>query len=285
MIHRILVLDGGGARGVFTYRFLHHFKERTSQFDLIVSVSVGALIGAMIACGKIQMDDSLQVVEKYMSKIFSGTQKYGAFLNPKYDGVGKTAILKEVFKNMKLKDCTIKFAVLLCTMTGEPKMVRSWDEKDGELSMVEVLDATTAAPTYFPPIRIEDTWFIDGGVLENTPIINCLLEILELFELKYVRILSIGTYQQPTPKKTTVVPDTMGIFAWIGSGLFDIMMRTNDTTSIKLIERLVENFIRIGPNAVYTALDNIDQKTIDIHCANADKAWTEHMDTIRIFFE
>jgi predicted acylesterase/phospholipase RssA len=61
-----------------------------------------------------------------------------------------------------------KFLALDKTQKAENRRLRSWSKlTDG--TFVDVLLASCSIPICFPPIKINDEWYIDGGVGNNTP--------------------------------------------------------------------------------------------------------------------
>ena len=65
--------------------------------------------------------------------------------------------------------------------------------------MIDVLLATTAAPTYFKPhyIAANRTTWVDGGLVCNNPSFEALYRTNKQFENGLVRILSMGNGQHP----------------------------------------------------------------------------------------
>lgn len=66
-------------------------------------------------------------------------------------------------------------------------------------SMVKVALATSAAPTYYRPLRDAGYTFVDGGVWANNPIMIALTEALTSFKVArdQIRILSLGCGDNP----------------------------------------------------------------------------------------
>jgi patatin-like phospholipase/acyl hydrolase len=71
--------------------------------------------------------------------------------------------------------------------------------KDLHESMLKVALATSAAPTYYRPLRDAGYTFVDGGVWANNPIMIALTEALTSFDVARdkVRILSVGCGDNP----------------------------------------------------------------------------------------
>ena len=71
--------------------------------------------------------------------------------------------------------------------------------KDLHEPMVKVALATSAAPTYYRPLRDAGYTFVDGGVWANNPVMIALTEALTSYRVDRarMRILSIGSGENP----------------------------------------------------------------------------------------
>jgi patatin-like phospholipase/acyl hydrolase len=268
------MLDGGGVRGMFMYHILRRIRQ--SRFDLIVGVSVGAVIGALFASGKIQTVTADCIIQEYIPHMFQCRTRMGPWFTSKYTGEGKREMLKRMFGTLKMKDLTINMAILTSTVDGRERMIRSYDAKDGHILVVDALDASSAAPSYFPPVNIPGIgWLIDGGILENTPIINTYNEIMELFQDAKVKLLCISTSNQQYTRDIIIgSTDKMGILAWYMNGMMDMLMGTNSTARQQLIERLLGNgnYMRIYPCRNYD-MDDTSMETLHAIQCDADNTW------------
>ena len=66
---------------------------------------------------------------------------------------------------------------------------------DHKLSAVDVAMATSAAPLYFPMARLENSNFVDGGIVANAPDMCAVHEAVKFLDqdIKDISVLSIGT--------------------------------------------------------------------------------------------
>ena len=83
----------------------------------------------------------------------------------------------------------------------EPVLFRSYDSRYGEVSIVDVADATSAAPIYYPTAQVGDRFLIDGAIVANHPVLHGYVEAKKLFPDNELHVLSIGTGLNKRPFK------------------------------------------------------------------------------------
>ena len=199
---KILTIDGGGIKGVFAASFLANLEQRcegriVDYFDLIAGTSTGAIIAAALAVG-IPAQDVLNLYMQKADKIF-----------PKHKGIslykGRYATkpleeeLRAVFGDTLIKDCKTRLVIPAFNLkTTKTRVFKTQHAEnlffDKDLKIVDCLLATTAAPTYFSPYKMEGGTYIDGGVGANNPSMIALVEGISRcgWELSDIRMLSIG---------------------------------------------------------------------------------------------
>jgi uncharacterized protein len=197
---RILTLDGGGVRGVLTLGVLSHIERLlrnrheneqlvlADYFDLIAGTSTGAIIAAALAKG-MRVVEVQELYRTLASKIFQRTWFRQGVLRAKYDAAALSSILKGVFGEETLGSAQLETGLLVVMKrvdTGSPWPVsnnpngRYYDPKkpftipNKDYPLWSVVRASTAAPSFFDPERIEITrdeqgtsvvgTFVDGGV-------------------------------------------------------------------------------------------------------------------------
>lgn len=237
---RILSLDGGGIRGAFIAGFLADLEERLKcrvgdYFDLIAGTSTGGIIAAALA-----LREPAAKIERFYRehgpKIFSRRpalpvrgfwnrfkakaigkeiKNYGLdydhLQQSKYTAEILKTALQDVFGDIKLGEAKSRLIIPAVDLTrGQtivfktphlPGMVR-----DRHYKVVDVLMATTAAPSYFPHAVIRDgSAYVDGGLWANNPSMAAVAEALKIreaanrdgldfpIELESISLLSVGT--------------------------------------------------------------------------------------------
>jgi patatin-like phospholipase/acyl hydrolase len=114
----------------------------------------------------------------------------------------------------------------------------------GELNVVDVALATSAAPTYFPAAQFDDMVMIDGGGWANCPVMVAITEALSLFEqrIEDIHILSIGTTSSPEfiQKKAW----DGGLLRW-ARPMPSLLMHAAGLGAIEQAKKLCKEFVRV----------------------------------------
>jgi patatin-like phospholipase/acyl hydrolase len=231
---RMLALDGGGIRGAIALGFLEKIESMLRErhgnpnlllcdyFDLIGGTSTGAIIAALLATGH-SASEVIQMYSALGGKIFG--DKYNLFsignkLKANYDDKPLQAELLQLFGDIRMGDDAIRTGI--CVNAKRADTFSNWaminhpgakyyePQREGEIGnkdylLREVVRASTAAPTYFLPQRIDignrHATFVDGGVsMANNPAFQLfLLATLKGFPFHWetgadkLLLVSIGT--------------------------------------------------------------------------------------------
>ncbi|ATB49884.1 CBASS cGAMP-activated phospholipase [Corallococcus macrosporus] len=208
---RILSLDGGGIRGAYTAAVLASIEETSGKrlvdhFDLIVGTSTGAITAVALGMG-ISASKLLEFYLNYGPSIFPRArgldrmfQGFRWFARAKYKTEPLEQALSEVLGNRLFGESQCRLAIPSYDIVSN--CVRVFKTAHGERfrqdykrSAVEVIRATTAAPTYFDAIvTAKGELLIDGGVWANCPSMVGVAEALDLgVALSDINLLSVGT--------------------------------------------------------------------------------------------
>lgn len=202
---KILSIDGGGILGIIPLTTLkimeEHLKKPLNEvFDLIIGSSIGAVIGGVISTGRITCDDFHKQMLEDLPKIFNKRLRI-PIIQPKYNRDRIDEALKFKLGDPKMSKCKTKF---MCTsinyVDGRPHFFKSWEEKDGQMRLIEALLRSSAAPLYFGKIVDEENKAVwcDGGCGNlNDPAMQGYIEALRQDWLpdEKVHIISIGCGQ------------------------------------------------------------------------------------------
>jgi len=129
-------------------------------------------------------------------------------------------------KKKRLRDTKKPFMCISYNTTrGRTKTFFSGAEDDEHILVADVIDASSAAPVYYPPKCIDDNWFIDGGAVSNNPVMTAICNALVIYGKDAdIRVVSIGTGVKSkqingNPEKE----NNWGIVKWMKNGLLDLL--------------------------------------------------------------
>jgi uncharacterized protein len=194
-MRKILSIDGGGIRGIVPAVVLAEIERRTGKrvsdlFDFFAGTSTGG----MLALGLVKPEtahsprylaaDLAALYEEYGGTIFHRPRwrkllPSGNLLDEKYSVAGLESVLATYFADTPLRDAVKP--VLVTAYETERRFPfffrshRASHQADYDFRMRDVARATSAAPTYFEPLRLkadESTDYyslVDGGVFANNP--------------------------------------------------------------------------------------------------------------------
>jgi hypothetical protein len=225
---RILSLDGGGVRGVISVAFLERIEtilsaqggqhpQLSDQFDLIGGTSTGAIIATGLALGK-TTGEMKDIYHRLAPLAFRASHFRIPFLQPKFDVTGLRREISAIVGEQTLDSTELRTGLgivakradtaSLWIVANNPR-APYWDNaREGNFignkhyKLVNLLRASTAAPTYFEPESIPilenvQGLFIDGGVSpHNNP-------VLALFMM--ARLRPYGLCWDTGPDKLTIV--------------------------------------------------------------------------------
>jgi predicted acylesterase/phospholipase RssA len=187
----ILSIDGGGIRGVIPALVLAAIEDGTEHrihelFDVIAGTSTGGILalGLTLPRGEQARYTAAELAALYREQgkeIFPGEflGKMRQFFGPKYPERGRRAVLEGRFGDARLQSALTEVFVTSYDIAGQQPFffrredARKWPGRDFRMSDAAL--ATSAAPTYFPPVKLHepearrDLVLVDGGVFANNP--------------------------------------------------------------------------------------------------------------------
>ena len=277
----VLTIDGGGTCGFFSHQILRRLSLiNCFKVDFIVGVSVGAILGAALSTGVlVHLDD--QTIQLYTRQLFGDESTKGPWFGPKYKGVTKSAVLHMVFGDMKFGELPIPMAVVVDRVDNNPVLCRSWDPAYRDVSLVQILDATSAVPVLFPPVTINGEQYKDGGTVTSSPICVGHLVSLELFPDTSISLISLGTEPRKTMTGNRFDNGDMGIVQLISLGL-PMKVLTQGSSLLNELSKniLCPRFIRIE-GAISARIDDV---SIFAKCKEvSDSVWSDMESSIMGF--
>jgi len=225
MKFKILAIDGGGIKGLYSSTILEHLEEKyggscSDYFDMLCGTSTGGIISMGLSL-KIPASEISKIYSERGKEIFQKQNKCVALLRQtiwkgKHSDEPLKKILNEVFAERVIAESNNLLCIPSYSFTDARPWIFKYDHKEGGLTRdnkakyVDVALATSAAPTYLPLSEIEMydyKQFIDGGVWANNPSLIGLIEALTYFVGKgkaydELQILSVSSLNNSAGKPT-----------------------------------------------------------------------------------
>ncbi len=155
-----VVLGGGGARGFAHLGVLKALAEANIPTDLIGGNSMGALIGAQLACG-----ESLEQILAQTTRFASGGERFTVPLVSLVSGRRVERDLKRMFGERLIERLWRPFFAAACNLSRGSATVQ-----DQGLLWRAVL-ASNSPAGIFPPVLYNGELLVDGAILENVPVL------------------------------------------------------------------------------------------------------------------
>lgn len=159
-----IALGGGAARGWAHIGILRWLREHDLFPDVICGTSIGALVGAAAASDKLDdLDDwvrtlTWQDVVSYLDVSFSGGLIHGKKL---------FQFLETRFPDQKIEQLPRPFGAVATHLANGQEI---WF-RDG--SVYRAVRASIALPGLFTPVKYDDRWLVDGGLVNPVPVSLC----------------------------------------------------------------------------------------------------------------
>jgi NTE family protein len=194
-----LVLSGGGARAYAHIGVMRALREANCPVDFIGGASMGAIVGAAIACG---WDD--EEIHRRIYQAFVETNPLSDYRLPVVGlvkGHKVDARLKEHFGDRLIEDLPIPFFAVSTNLTQGTFKVHT----QGLLR--EALRATISLPGILPPVVSSRQVLVDGAVLNNFPV-----DVMR--EAHRGRIIGVDVAAAPEGLSADDFINPPGFFGW-----------------------------------------------------------------------
>lgn len=311
-----LVLSGGGTRGLYTISLLATLENHYSNgdpdyniadhFDIIGGTSIGGILALGLASG-VNARTLKKVLDSNRKDIFPQNlwllgsayrffrQLFGSKFSPKplkkavYSAVG----------DLKITDLHTRVLIpALNGSTGAPKTFKTPHHpkftRDGERKVIDVALATSAAPTYFPPHKMEDGLMLDGGLWANLPAFSIYHELCNNRFLNVdpqkVHMLAVGTMGTDVAIQAKSSGSSGYIGSWgLGKKLTAMMMDTTERWQTFMTQHnLGDRFVQLDDRGVHNIeLDDSNDKSAEymqFQAAN-NAQYALGNQNVRAFFE
>ncbi len=261
---QILSLDGGGLKGLFSAAYLAEWEAHTGRrvveaMDMISGTSTGGIMALALGAG-FSAQDLVDLFCEHGEAIFP-TESLAAIglvrqaIGSRYSDEPLTTVLRDRFGDRRLGDSVVRLIVPAYHVESgihifktphHPRLRMDYRER-----MADVAQATSAAPTFLPPMVLDcGLRLIDGGMWANNPVQIAVTEALGYLgkSKECIAALRVGTTTEALRKDE--YPENPG--GW-GSKSLDLfigtMMRGQSQAASGGVQQLLgsERFIEIDP--------------------------------------
>lgn len=210
---RILSIDGGGIRGILPLAFLARLEETYLQgdsianyFDLITGTSTGGIIALGLGKG-LTATEILNIYVESGGAVFPPLnflqrrgQWWKSWIFNRCNSEKLKRLIDEIFDGSQIWESKTRLCIPAAeTKHYEPFIFKTPHhpdyKKDWPKTMAHAAETTSAAPTFFSPVKGTDGYeFVDGGIWANNPIMVGVADTLSCYDLKreQIKILSLG---------------------------------------------------------------------------------------------
>ena len=266
-------ITGGGIRTLSALACMAHMddylqKKYNRRLQDIITAYAGSSCGALVAVCMAYLDMSPayimkhlfcpEILERIMPTEDNAQDSWCCFkfyCTPQFDGVGKRQIINQLVPAGTMQElCKGKPRLWIPTYNLSARKPELHDSHTSTKSFREILDATSAAPGYYPPVHIGLDLHADGGLSASSA---------DMVAMAYggqnCRIMSIGCGRHETVKYP--LERYSGIIGWFQNNLIEIFIRAPHQLQHELMrESMGDRFLRI--NGDYS--DSVSDSLCDI---------------------
>lgn len=173
MTRTIVVLGGGGMKGLAHIGAWQALREANVEVAEIVGTSIGALVGAMI-CGGVEWKElvpralalrkeDVAVINRWVA-LFNGIRQVSTFKEAPF-----RKYLRRELPVERFEDLGLPLGVNAVDLeTGEMLWFGAGGSKD--VALADAVYASCALPLFYPPAAIDERYLVDGGIRDTLPI-------------------------------------------------------------------------------------------------------------------
>jgi len=263
---KILALDGGGAKGVYSLAVLQELERATGrpihkQFDLIYGTSTGAIIAALLGVAT-PAEECLQLYLRHVPQILSPL-----FARERSKRLRQMA--SDLFSEFSWDSLRLPTAFVATNWTDQRPIIFKSSQSAAHsliasfvpgfgVSIEDAIAAScSATPCFLPcdltPINASPLEARDGGFCANNPSLFALADALHAFQIPeaHLRLLSIGVGHYPVRRRLiySIARMTPG---------FDLLEKTlaaNAVTTEDLIKFLFPDLAIVRINEHFSSPD------------------------------
>lgn len=270
---KIISIDGGGIKGIVAIKVLMAIEEEmqellTNNVSLVAGTSTGSIIAASVASG-VPMGELLDKYIAFGEDVFNTcflrrvTNLFG-LRGSKYRKQDLAGLIYKELGTDPIGSLHNDLLIPSYNMTkARPEIFTSKSRIDVGSAVI----ASSSAPTYFKPMIINGSEYIDGGIIANNPAMLAYTEIKAKYNsvASDISIVSVGCGSAPKNYNNSSRWPT---YKWIRP-LLDVAVNSdmsivhNQLVKIYKSIKSPENYIRINEKITNSMNSNIDDASLN----------------------
>ena len=278
-----IALSGGGTRGIAHAGVLKALEENNVKIDIIGGTSSGALIASLYAMGFspyyiyiLFKRYSKKLLELSSAPIISGISNF--ILNKKVNlsGLNSGEDLEKVYNDLALKK-GIKIIkdinsipLVIQTVDVEnskkyvitnviPEKIKNKEKYITDITVGKAVRASSSFPAIFCPCEYKNHKFLDGGILDNIPVI-------EVKKQGATKVIAVNFKADDITEESNVMDIAMRTIDIMGNKISEdslkqsdfILTVETDKTGLLDVEK-IDSCYRYGYRATINNIDKIKE--------------------------
>ena len=159
-----LVLGSGGARGLAHLGVLKVLEKENIKIDYLVGVSMGSLIAAYYALGlnleKLEAEAIKMTRTRAIRKLLDLSDPRKSIIR----GQKIKKYIEELIGDSSFSDIKIPLQIIATNLSNGAEVILS------QGNLIQAIQASISVPGILAPVKINNKYLVDGGVIDPTPI-------------------------------------------------------------------------------------------------------------------
>jgi hypothetical protein len=248
---KILAIDGGGLKGAFAAGFLEAMQKDlkvdfNEQFNLIIGTSTGSILAAALATNY-PLSKTLEMYEEKSDLVFNDNGLLKGLRKSRYSNDDFISEVKKILGERKIHEVDTNLAITSVNISTGRGVVF---DKNSNVSISDAVIASCAVPVAFKPYRINDSYYVDGGVWANNPGFVGITKGISEYNKRCedIDLLSIGTGEEKSAYfcKENFEKGNWGLIKW-NTRLVKMALQTNKKSMHLICKDLLDrkSYLRI----------------------------------------
>lgn len=167
-----LVLGSGGARGYAHIGAIEEIVKRGYKIEAVSGSSMGALVGGLYACGKLNEYKEWVLTLDFLDVIKLLDISFAPSGLIKGDKVFEK--LESIIGDTLIEELKIPYTAVATELLTQKEV---WFQKG---KLIDAIRASIAIPTFFTPHKLDKRVYVDGGIVNPLPIAPIMSQISDI---------------------------------------------------------------------------------------------------------